>query len=94
VCTDNNVLQSNISSSTTFPVNAVAKAAARFLLNNFAISAGGGSEVTNASGTIPTPTQFTIGNANSVPSFIGYIFKVAYFAPGGNAQNRLAQMTA
>jgi hypothetical protein len=72
----------------------VSKAAARFLLNNFALSTGGVAEVTTATGTIPTPTQFTIGNANSVASFQGFMFKVAYFAPGGSAQARLQQMTA
>ena len=54
-----------------------AKVAAAYKLNDFAVSANGGTVATDNSGTVPAPTQMFIGGNNG--SFNGWVAQIAYF---------------
>ena len=69
------------------------KVAARFALNDTNISLNGSLGSGDTSCTMPTPTQFTIGNVQAVAGSIAAIRRVTYWPPGP-AQSRIQQLTA
>jgi hypothetical protein len=64
------------------PVTALqyAKVAAAYKLNDFAVSANGGTVTTDTSGTLPTPTQMIFGaSTGTYGNFNGWIAQLAYY---------------
>ena len=80
VVTDGGVQQA-VPNSIVVTANSTVKIASAYAANDFAISANGGTVGTDASGTIPTVTQASIGLVGSASAFnFGPIRRVAYYA--------------
>jgi hypothetical protein len=63
----------------SWPIANAPKVAAAYAANDFAASANGGTVVTDASGTVPTVTQMSIGSAAGVSALNGHIRAIAYY---------------
>ena len=91
--TDNNILQAQplIGSITASNLN---KSAGAYTLNDFAISANGVTPATDTLGTIPTPTQATIGMSGLGAVLLnGHIQSIKYYPtrlPNGTLQGLTA----
>jgi hypothetical protein len=77
----------------TTSANIVYKSAARFRLNDFAVTRNGGAVVTDTSGTIPSGlTTLYIGNENGIAQLSGWIYEAAIY-PTGLANTQLQSIT-
>ena len=78
VVTDGGVAQASIDAGTVSAETAF-KLAAAYTVNDFAVSKDGAAVVTDTSGTIPTPTQITIGTDAAGNYVCGHIARLRYF---------------
>ena len=78
VVTDGGVAQASIDAGTVSAETAF-KLAAAYTVNDFAVSKDGAAVVTDTSGTIPTPTQITIGTDSAGNYVCGHIARLRYF---------------
>ena len=78
VVTDGGVAQASIDAGTVSAETAF-KLAAAYTVNDFAVSKDGAAVVTDTSGTIPTPTQITIGTDAAGNYVCGHISRLRYF---------------
>ena len=78
VVTDGGVAQASIDAGTVSAGTAF-KLAAAYTVNDFAVSKDGAAVVTDTSGTIPTPTQITIGTDAAGNYVCGRIARLRYF---------------
>jgi hypothetical protein len=81
VVVDNNSVQTSLfTAANSAPLNSASKFAGAYQLNDFDTYANGGVATTSdTSGTLPTPTQATIGTAQASASINGTIRRLAYF---------------
>jgi hypothetical protein len=75
---DGGVSQAIVSSGFSAAANTRFGMAARYKLNDFALSGSGGAVATDASGTIPSVTQMTIGSRLSTPMNI-WVESIQYY---------------
>jgi hypothetical protein len=78
VVTDGGVGQASIDAGTVSSSTAF-KLAAAYTVNDFAVSKDGAAVVIDTSGTIPTPTQITIGTDAAGNYLCGHIARLRYF---------------
>jgi hypothetical protein len=78
VVTDGGVEQASIDAGTVSSSTAF-KLAAAYTVNDFAVSKDGAAVVTDTSGTIPTPTQITIGTDAAGNYLCGHIARLRYY---------------
>ena len=88
--TDGGATQATISSGTTAPVDTLFGMAARYKLNDFAMSYNGNASGIVSTGTVPTPDRLTIGQALGGGYMAGHIHTIQYF----NAIKTNAQLQA
>lgn len=74
---DGSAVEQAAIASSAVTVLQYAKVASTYKLNDFAVSANGGTVATDTSGTLAAPTQMMIGSNNG--SFNGWIAQIAYF---------------
>lgn len=66
-------------SSTTYTAGSVAKMAAAYATNDFALSTNGGVVLTDTSGTVPSVTAFNLGNQLGGNYINGYLRRITYY---------------
>lgn len=88
--TDGGATQATISSGVSAPVDTLFGMAARYKLNDFAMSYNGNTSGTVSTGTVPTPDRLTIGQALGGGYMAGHIHTIQYF----NAIKTNAQLQA
>ena len=74
---DGSAVEQAAIASSAVTVLQYAKVASAYKLNDFAVSANGGTVATDTSGTLAAPTQMMIGSTNG--SFNGWIAQIVYF---------------
>lgn len=77
--TDGGATQAVISSGITAPVDTLFGMAARYKLNDFAMSYNGNASGIVSTGTVPTPDRLTIGQALGGGYMAGHIHTIQYF---------------
>jgi len=75
---DGGVAQVGLSSS-TYTAGNVAKMAAAYATNDFALSTNGGAVLTDTSGTVPSVTAFNLGNQLNGNFLNGYLRRITYY---------------
>ena len=66
-------------SSITYTAGNVAKMAAAYATNDFALSTNGGAVLTDTSGTVPSVTAFNLGNQLGGNYINGYLRRITYY---------------
>ena len=92
VWVDNNTSQANLSSG-TFTQNQQVNLASAFKINDFALVRDGGSVQTDATGTLPTPTQVELGRSGVGTGFFSGTIKRLAFWPVRLANPTLQAIT-
>lgn len=76
---DGGVVQSSLNCSAAPPIGGFSKLAIAYAANDAAAVVNGGALVVDATGTLPTPTQLTIGDYPSTAPLNGCIKRITYW---------------
>ena len=79
VVSDGAVVQANILSLNTISAGALARGGYVYKADDFAVTLNGTAPVSDTSGTLPTPTQATVGNAVGASYLNGTIKRLTYW---------------